>query len=246
MSVVELRSLMLSHGMLHPEELPPNHEGHWGGVQPGDVGFYSSKTFVRVANILPDLIHEGIVKGGPVMSRLDDETLGYADDTDIYPCIDNKWSVLPISDCASKADKRSASWVFGTTLLLCNKKLQLVLEYALSLEYSAGTRQKYFLDSIPSIIWQHRPSRVSVPQNLILGKSMKLLCFLTTTDVMVQSNISHRETNSIYLSLVPSPAFPSCLFPWVWYSWVFRVGMLVPLQSRFKSCGTIWHGSVWI
>jgi hypothetical protein len=49
--------------MLYPEELPPNYEGHRGGIQPGDVGYYSSKRFVRVANILPELIHEGIVKG---------------------------------------------------------------------------------------------------------------------------------------------------------------------------------------
>jgi hypothetical protein len=152
------------------------------------------------------------------MSRLDDETLGYADDTNVYPrCVNNKWSILPVSNCASKTDERSSSWVFGTTLPPCNK-LQLVLEYASSLEDGAGTQQmlglqKYFLDSIPSIIRQHCPSRVSVPQNLILGKSMKLLCFLTTTDVMVQSNISHRETNSIHPPVIHSQAISSCLFP---------------------------------
>jgi hypothetical protein len=71
MSVAMLRSLLLAQEALLIEDLPPNPLGHKDGIQPGDVGYYSSGTFICVANVLPDLLDEKVVSVKPVLARLD-------------------------------------------------------------------------------------------------------------------------------------------------------------------------------
>jgi hypothetical protein len=71
MSVAMLRSLLLAQEALLIEDLPPNPLGHKDGIQPGDVGYYSSGSFICVANVLPDLLDEKVVSVKPVLARLD-------------------------------------------------------------------------------------------------------------------------------------------------------------------------------
>ena len=76
LSVADLKSLLANTGPTATEyfTIYQEHEYDESDIELADVGYLRLRRFVRLANILPELIREGVVKPTPVLTPVSDQS----------------------------------------------------------------------------------------------------------------------------------------------------------------------------